>query len=217
MANTAQEDLLAISAFKEISRKYAASFSMNPSVTGFSQAMLMGKNIGIYVKFMDNASFMNNYSMGGSQKQGSKCAICGFTSPKTGNKYDREMFVNRQYANSSTVVHEMLHFLTHPQFWMYVPSNITEAVTEYFTRKVVSSTADANFDISQRAGRYDTHHSFLSMGRGDIKSRTAKGLVNPGKGYMKRAYFQGDQAAIAFILNEFSSLEEILAADTEDK
>ena len=217
MANTTQEDQLAISAFKQISKRYASSFNMNPSVTSFCQTMMTGKNVGIYVKFMDNGPFTSNYNMSGSKKQGSKCAICGFTSPKMGNKYDREMYVNRQYANASTVVHEMLHFLTHPQFWMYVSPQITEAVTEYFTRKVVGAASDKDFDLSQRAGRYDLHHTYLTMGRADIKDSAGKGTINPGKGYMKRAYFQGDQHAISFILSEFTTLEEMLGADAEDK
>jgi len=218
MGNTLQENQLAVSAFKEISKKYAAFFSMNPSVTSFCQTMIMGQNVGIYVKFMDNSSFMSNFSAVGTQKLKSSCALCGFTSPKLGNKYDREMYINRQYANSSTVVHEMLHFLTHPQFWMYVTPQITEAVTEYFTRKVLGSASDkTSFDVAQRAGRYDMHHTFLSMGRSDIKTRSTQGKINPGKGYMKRAYFQGDQQAISFILTEFQTLEEMLGADSEDK
>jgi hypothetical protein len=211
MANTDQENLLAISAFKQISARYIGFFTMNKSVTNFCQTMVTGQNIELYVKFKDHVPFMTNFQLGGGQPQGSACAVCGFTSPKPNNKYDKEMYINRQFANASTVIHEMLHFLTHPQFWMYVSPNITEAVTEYFTRKVVKSASDTDFDLSQRAGRYDMHHTFLNMGRDDIKSRTTQGKVDPGKNYMKRAYFEGDQHAISFILTEFKSLEEMLS------
>lgn len=217
MPNTPQEDQLAVTAFREISRRYADQFNMNSSVKGFCQSMITGTNVGIYVKFMDQQPFMTNFNIGGSQKLGSACAVCGFTAPKTGNKYDREMYINRQHANASTVIHEMLHFLTHPQFWMYMSPQITEAVTEYFTRKVIGKSKEASFDLSQRSGRYDLHHQYLGLGRADIKTRTTQGAVNPGKGYMKRAYFQGDQSAIAFIKKEFQTLEEMLGADPEEK
>lgn len=213
MGNTIQENQLAVSAFKQISAKYAAYFNMNPSVKGFAEAMVSGQNVEVFVKFKDNKPFMSNLSIGGSKKQGSNCAVCGFTAPVTGNKYNREMYINRQFANASTVVHEMLHFLTHPQFWMYVSAQITESVTEYFTRKVVKAATDTSFDISQRSGRYDLQHQFLSIGRDDIKKRITAGKITPGKGYMKRAYFQGDQQAISFILTEFKDIEELFAEE----
>jgi hypothetical protein len=213
MPNTSQEDQLAVSAFRVVARKYAAYFNMNPSVESFCQSMMSGQGIGNYVKFMDHVPFMANYNITGAKKIGSACAVCGFTTPKAGNKYDREMYVNRNFANASTLVHEMLHFLTHPNFWMYAPPQITEAVTEYFTRKVIHRAQNQAFDISQRKNRYDAHHQLLTIGRGDIKARKAA----PGKHYMKRAYFQGETAALAFVLKEFKTIDELLQADDENQ
>lgn len=212
--NTDQENLLAVSAFKTIAAKYGKYLQMNPSVTKFSTTMITAQGIDNYVKFMDNSTFMFNYNMSGSKRLRADCSVCGFTAPKLADKYDREMYINRQFANASTVVHEMLHFLTHPLFWDLMTPAVTEAVTEYFTRKVIKSSQDDNFDISQRKDRYEQHHSMLAMTRGGVKLRVARRkLADPGKGYMKRAFFQGDITALSFIKNEFASIEEALAED----
>jgi hypothetical protein len=205
MANTPLENSLAQSAFRAICANYGKHLNMSPSVQGFSQAMMLGKGIELYVKFMDNKPFLSNFGMCAKGNRLSNCTVCGFTSPTLGNKYEREMYINRDYANSSTVVHEMLHFLTHPMFWDFVGSGVTESITEYFTRKVISKTKDEAFDINQRKGRYDSHHSFLTLQRGFVKAG------KPKDGYMKAAYFGGDPESISFILKSFADLEELVA------
>ena len=213
MANSKEENLLAQVSYKSIAGRYASYFHMNPSVTKFSQALFLGVGIENYVKFMDSNAFMANF---GRSSLGSNCAICGFTAPKVTDKYDREMYINRTFANPSTVVHEMLHFLTHPLFWGYVEPTIVEAVTEYFTRKVIKSSNSDDFDISQREGRYDEHHTFLTQTRQILKSppRRGKAVTPPPNNYMKRAYFQGDQTAITFIIEKFSDLQELTALNS---
>lgn len=209
MANTAEENALAQTAFRAIARRYTEHFHMNPSVTGFVKAMLAGgPGVGNYVKFTDGDVFDKIRAMSDRGKATATCAVAGFTSYVVGNRYEREIYVNRRYANSSTIIHEMLHFLTHPQFWMYVRPATTEAVTEYFTRKVIRNATEDEFDIDQRKGRYDVHHSFLELGR----SQSKKDGTRPMKGYMKAAYFGGDPAAIKFVRESLADLEEMLGA-----
>jgi hypothetical protein len=209
MPNTATDNALAQSAFKAIYARYGKHLNMNPSVKSFCQTMVLGQSIEVYVKFMDNTAFTSNFTALGASNRASNCAVCGFTSPKLGNKYDREMYINRQHANASTVVHEMLHFFTHPLFWDHVSPVLAESVTEYFTRKVIGGTKDKAFDMSQRQGRYDMHHTYLTMQRGDVK----KAGDRPQMGYMKAAYFQGDVKSIAFIKTRFHDIEQLLAQD----
>ena len=113
MPNTSTENEVAVSAFKAIAARYGKYLSMNPSVTRFSEKMVSRQGVDVYVKFMDNTAFTSNFNRGASGRL-ANCAICGFTAPQIANKYDQEMYINRQHANKSTVVHEMLHFLTHP-------------------------------------------------------------------------------------------------------
>jgi hypothetical protein len=209
MSNTATENELAVSAFKAIVARYGKHLNINPSVKSFSEKMMSRQGVEVYIKFMDNTSFINNFSRSKSATRLANCAICGFTVPQIANKYDREMYINRQYANASTVVHEMLHFLTHPLFASYVGPILIESVTEYFTRKVIGSTKDPAFDIGQRKNHYDTHHTLLGAQRGLLKLAPGR----PQKGYMKAAYFQGDVKSIAFIKDNFKDIEEMLADD----
>jgi hypothetical protein len=208
MPNTATDNELAITAYKAIASKYAAHFHMNPSVGGLTKALMYRTGVENYVKFMDHDAFMTNLSLNGPKKA-ANCMICGFTAPVLGKRFEREMYINRRYANASTVIHEMLHFLTHPQFWSFVGPIIAESVTEYFTRKVIAGAKSEKFSMDQRKGRYDTHHQLLQFGRQGVKVDGTR----PQKGYMKAAYFQGDHAAIAFIKTNFRDLEVMLKQD----
>lgn len=205
MPNTTEENQLAQTSFRLIAAKYTKYF-MNTSVQGFAQAMLMGSNVEAYVKFRDQAAFLMNFNASGGTKT-ANCRTLGFTSYRAGSTTEREIFINRTLANSTTIVHEMLHFLTHPTFWHSVPQQTTEAVTEYFTRKVIGHGKNANFTLDMRKGRYDVHHQILQMGRNDVKENA----VRPKKGYMKEAYFRGDRDCIAFVLmnlNFFDDMDE---------
>ena len=77
------------------------------------------------------------------------CNIAGYTSIKPEGKffqfYDSKgnelrcrsrIRLNLNVMSQSTIVHELLHFLTHPNFSSEASSALTEGVTEYFTRKV---------------------------------------------------------------------------------
>ena len=126
-----------------------------------------------------------------------------------------KIYINRLHANHTTVVHELFHFFTHENFMKQVPANLNEAVTEYFTRKALgrveasgwSAQHKEGFQLAGRTGRYEDHHGYLKMGRDTMKpADKAAG----GKNYMKRAYFNGEDAAIKFVLDQMGDLEALL-------
>jgi len=186
MPNNPEENKLAIKAFELIEAKYGEYLHKNPSIINFSKAMKNPKTVEAYVKFRDSDVFMRNCLR--LPKLDAGCRINGFTCPRSENPYDREIFINRESAIEATVVHEMLHFLTHPRF-MYLHRQIIEAVTEFFTRQVINAS-----EIQYRV--YDLEHSVLT----EQKNRTS-----PDRLHLKKAYF-GDEEAIKFVRDQLKDL-----------
>ncbi len=174
------------------------------------------KEIDLYVKFMDDQPFRTNLSFTGSSNTNRNCRTTAFTSPKFGGSPgEKEIYINRDAANPSTIVHELFHFFTHADFTNGVPPQLNEAVTEYFTRKTLQKKEAfggeqkknfADFQLGDRKNRYDTHHMMLGFGRAGAATKADK-----PKDYMKKAYFRGDADAIRFINQNMGELEEMLA------
>jgi hypothetical protein len=141
------------------------------------------------------------------------------------------IYVNRTSATSSTLIHELLHFLTHDTFSKSLPVAVVEGATEYFTRKV-QNIADptTHGDFKNVRTSYDKELSEIRAARSLLKGVLAPMMPmvrsqpialgrhrDPGfmpdplaglpviKGFMKKAYFGGDAQSIAL-------LKKILAA-----
>ncbi len=222
MSNSEQENQLAVSAFNAIFGKYRDAISKNPSqdVTEFINAMQKRTDVMTYVKFYDHEQFLGIFNssrlfLGQGRIEFKGCVLAGFTGRRVATKTEREIYINRQHANPGTVVHEMLHFLTHSQFSMYTENKpaLVEAITEYFTRRVIVSTNSGRrwysfkkpkqeFSLDQRKGRYDQFYNHVIDTRA---KRLEQWRKDYGKGFLRRAYFEGDQKACDFVLTEFGS------------
>lgn len=112
-----------------------------------------------------------------------------------------KVFINRTHAVPSTIVHELFHFFTHPNFLMRFGKNdaIVEGMTEYFTRKTLGRAGTnpvfKDFD-PDRTGSYDDEHQDVLGARNMVRAVIPK---DQRKDFAKRAYFSGDAAAIQLI------------------
>lgn len=181
--NSAAENALVQSAQTLINAKYATFLGQNAR----------WQNLAGAVKFHDQATFLNNYTLTNTVPVG--CQINGYTDYLHAIP---TIYINRGSATQATVIHELLHYATHAQFRAAFTSRIVEGVTEYFTRKTQgrAGPADAQF-VVDRTGIYDEEHNEVNQARGIIKSHIPQ--QTRGKDFMKRAYFQGDAQAIAVI------------------
>jgi hypothetical protein len=162
-------------------------------------AAIKSGNIDTYIKFQDAGAFATNLGSGNATKI-PNCETRGFTVGKEAQfGPTKEIYIQRPFSNT-TIIHELLHALTHPQFTAKVESSLNEAVPEYFTRKVIHKADDPAFNIEDRVNRYDDHHATLMDVRGTIKKAVAKpdNSIKP-KSYMKKAYFQGEMDCIKLI------------------
>jgi hypothetical protein len=146
------------------------------------------------VKFMDEEPFLKNLMLSEKPKVG--CKVNGFTDYLTGTPI---IFINRGSCTPATVIHELLHFLSHKNFNEAFAPEFIEGITEYFTRKVQGRAADKEpfkqFKVD-RSGIYDSEFSVVQFGRTMISKNHEK---DARQGYMKRAYFLGDKDAILLL------------------
>jgi hypothetical protein len=167
------------------------------------------------VKFQDSTLFMKSFQYTGKARSG--CTVNGFTdrlvAPPT-------IYINRATATPATLVHELLHFLTHSNFREAFKDHpkAEEGVTEYFTRKVLG-LADAAKDMQgafavDRSGIYDEEHGDILMVRKLLRepavvtsgrgARAAQDSSSKApKGFLKKAYFLGDPDCIAILKSAF--------------
>jgi hypothetical protein len=145
---------------------------------------------------------MMNLRLSGKPTAG--CTVNGFTDYLTNPP---SIYINRATATPATLVHELLHYLTHDNFReaFKTKPDVIEGVTEYFTRKVlgrvdVGKDLEAQFDVD-RTGIYDKQHGDVMMGRGLLKGPMSP--AKPPKGFMKKAYFEGDHACIEILKTIF--------------
>lgn len=214
MANTQQERQQFRTALLLIANRYQVWLSGNPNLM-----ILLGAPQGKFdqmVKFMDNQPFMNNLRV--SQKPLIGCTVNGFTDSLTDPP---TIYINRDHARPSTLIHELLHYLTHPNFDKFTSSPLNEGVTEYFTRKV-QGAADPNQhqDFQTQRASYNKELASVNATRGHIKNvvvpmlpfirqqpiqlgrqRNPNFMPDPAGGvgtddFVKRAYFKGEIAMI---------------------
>ncbi|MBO0947260.1 hypothetical protein [Fibrella forsythiae] len=175
----------------------------------FYKALLNDANRSLYVKFLDKDNFLTAYRIY-SGKVPQECKATAFTTDPEPIRNYPVIHVNRHRDDNSsinaTIVHELLHFLTHPLFTKVFTTdvgnnNFDEAVTEYFTRKVIEQKGISADDTVQefilsRKGIYDGHVAGLNKLRDTIKAENTK---EKRENYLKLAYFKGDQKAIALL------------------
>jgi len=179
-----------------ISIKYSEYIAHNPSV----QTLMTSYNV--LVKFMATGPFMMNLRLSGQAPSG--CTVNGFTDYLT---HPPTIYINRGTATPATLVHELLHYLTHANFReaFKTKPDVIEGVTEYFTRKVLGRV-DHGKDLEEqfnvdRTGIYDTQHGDVTMGRGILKGPMSP--TKPPKDFMKKAYFLGDHECIEILKQIF--------------
>jgi hypothetical protein len=211
MPNSELENTRVQEAVKLIVKRYAKHLPTSGYHGEMMLAAMSRTGIDLWVKFMDDGPFKVNFSTCGQKPVRGSCVVCGFTGPKLGMGHQREIYINRTYANPTTVIHEFLHFFTHPNFTSRVPAPLNEAVTEYFTRKVLSEDS-GEFMKDDRKGRYDKHHEYLGLQRSFIRSSKTK-PKDYMKNYMKEAYFNGNDTAITFLLAQMGELVELLKSE----
>lgn len=209
MANTAQEnEHLNIGLSLLMSSKYGEYIKANTDhATFFEQYKRLGRNcFDTWFKFQDSSAFLvsrQSNPFSNSRSKASNCTACAITVRSAKSLmnpaiHEQQIYFNRAHADQTTIVHELLHFFTHRKFDAFVNSGINEAVTEYFTRKILSNVGDKTkakgFDIGARANRYDKEHAaimqFHAQAKTDLPSEDD---------YFKRAYFGGDQTCMELI------------------
>jgi hypothetical protein len=127
------------------------------------------------------------------------------------------IYINRDDYKKPTLIHELLHFLTHPNFHREFSAKIVEGTTEYFTRKAQAKADLINQSaFKEKRTSYEPEHVEIYRLRQwfkgmlvpiswDIRDQPPKigahredplaGLPII-KGFMKKAYFQGDADSI---------------------
>lgn len=197
MPNTPTENQLAKRAAVEINQVYQAYVQNDRFLT----ALLHASNDDVvhYVKFYDNGAFMTNLRLfdqvptgchvsAFTDRGGKPLAITGSIGTVQGNVAHSTVYVNRSAATAGTLIHEYLHAVSSPGWFMFTASKpgINEAVTEYFTRKVLKKSGDAAFSGINRAGIYDNDLAQLLEAKGVGKTQ-GPGLTTD----LKNAYFKG--------------------------
>ncbi|MBC7900531.1 MAG: hypothetical protein H7070_10825 [Saprospiraceae bacterium] len=224
MANTPTERQQLKTALTLIANKYADWMTGNQGLMA-----LLGAREGdfdVMVKFMDEVPFISNYSLGqGAPPVG--CQINGFFS-KAIKPF--EIYINRTRASPSTLIHELLHLLTHEIFNKNTSTRLNEGVTEYFTRKVQGAADAARYpDFLAPRQSYPTELGDVNATRNVIKTlvvpnvpaiRNQKMAIgrqrNPAfdpdptggvstDDMMKRAYFKGEISMIN-LLKQFATI-----------
>jgi hypothetical protein len=228
MANTTEENALVQRALLLVRMRYGEYLPTSTFFVDFYNTAQSRKPVDRFVQFMSPAAFASAFYVAGLKRK-SGCTICAFTAPKKGASGEWEICVSRTLANPTTIVHELLHFFTHPTVFGKLSAEMNEGITEYFTRKCVnqavkitpkkaekdtgSETAKKaekdigfrDFEMSGRAGHYDQHHNLVSLARDGLKK-----VKQRGKGYMKRAYFQGNPDALNLIVQHMGSFDALL-------
>ena len=134
------------------------------------------------------------------------------------------IYINRSHANPSTLIHELLHLLTHKAFSQHTSTRLNEGVTEYFTRKV-QVAADPIQHQAFKAPRqsYPVEHTSINTTHNYIQNviipklpfiraqpitigrqRDPNFIPDPAGGvgtddFVKRAYFKGELTMINLI------------------
>ncbi len=207
MPNTDAERLRFKAALTLIANRYQTWISGTQQV-----GAILGASVSEFdrmVKFMDEGPFLTNLHVSGRPK--TNCTYLGFTDylskPPT-------IYINRAKAPASTLVHELLHFLTHPTFSKLAPPDLNEGITEYFTRKTQGSASSEKYgEFKPKRQSYDLEVAAVDARRAEIRNsvvpniavlRKSSPSLDPFRGteakdIVKRAYFRGELAMIMLL------------------
>jgi hypothetical protein len=183
MANTPQENQLIRLALLELSRVYSNYLTTNKffqDLLGCASDMLFN-----YVKFQDDAPFRTNLQLTGKIPEG--CTVSGSTD-RQGTRFallHSVVYINRAVATGGTVLHELLHALSHNAWYLWASTNkkwLNEGVTEYLTRKVIKKAANSQFEVA-RDGTYDSEFATFKNVKAQAKLQATMpaGGVRPRK------------------------------------
>lgn len=214
MSNTPLERSIFRSAVNMLRSRYGFWIT-SPNNTYLND--LQDAKLDVLVSFMNHREFMTNRLLSGKPESG--CTVLGFcdylyATPK--------IYINRTHAKSTTVVHELLHFVTHDNFRKKVPSLLNEGVTEYFTRKIQTKfhPTDEMADFKDDRQSYPDEYRRVGTLRTMVKvvlrpealearkqpieigrQRHREFMPDPTRGantrhFVKKAYFEGDMRLI---------------------
>ena len=181
MPNTTQEDAMVYQALNQLATVYGDHLNGNAfllSVLGAPRDQLFN-----FVSFMDDGPFRTNLMLTG--KVPVNCQVNGSTD-RQGTRYALRhavVYINRTFATPGTVLHELLHALSHNDWYIwsaFKKPGLNEAVTEYFTRKVIKKTADNTFRVD-RTGTYEDELTSLLGMKAGAKQASALPFVRGGR------------------------------------
>jgi hypothetical protein len=203
MPNTAQETNDAINAFTAIVILYGDSLDHSrPFIRTLTQVLYDKKRvmeIENYIKFQDEQAFSISLTpLGKKMPKPEECKTRGFTADAI-HGTGKVVYICRPYSKT-TIIHELLHAFAHPEFRNSVELSLNEAITEYFTQKVIHKNnpvkSKVEFDMEERKNVYVGELSSLMKLRQSMKSHSKP------TGYMKKAYFKGDPEALRYLKEE---------------
>ena len=205
--NTDAEVLQAKNAVALIAKKYQTYLLGNTELLRLLGMPSSGKlNAG--VNFMNEVPFKIALKNPGLRKdrQGGSCLVAGFTAFDTGAPV---IYLNRALLTPATIIHELLHLLTHAGFYarFRTQTNVVEGMTEHFTRAVQGKTSASDKEAfrqfckenSPRKGHYTAWAKTINQ-LDNQKLTAAAGMSH----VMEKAFFKGDANAldaVAFALD----------------
>ena len=165
------------------------------------------------INYLDNDEFEHVEANHSLRKW--DCAVAAFTGFDDPDA--PRIYVNRKFATPATLIHELLHLLTHPAFHKEFGKSqpgFVEGMTEYFTRAVQGNTTGTNplfkefcDELSPRAGHYDKEMKKVNLIDQRKLTQAAPKTPptnehpdgKPMRDVMEQAYFHGHSDAIAVL------------------
>jgi len=198
--NTDEEVRRAKNAVALIATKYQSYLMGNKELLRLMGMPSSGK-LNTVINFMNAAPFAIENMRGNSTRNRPRagCATAGFTRVL----YDGSViYINRQHVTPATIIHELLHFLTHEGFYARFGSQtrVVEGMTEHFTRAVQGQTSATDNQeafrqfcrqFSPRTGHYPAETRAINViDKSKLASAASMGFV------LEKAFFSGNQAAL---------------------
>jgi hypothetical protein len=197
--NTDAEVLQAKNAVALIAKKYQTYLFGNTNLLRLLGMPSSGK-LNTVINFMNDVPFKIAQKNPGLRKdrQDGACLVTGFTAFETGAPV---IYLNRTLMTPATIIHELLHLLTHAGFYtkFRTQTNVVEGMTEHFTRAVQGKTSASDKEAfrqfckenSPRKGHYTAWTKNISQ-IDSLKLKTATGISH----VLEQAFFKGDPNAL---------------------
>lgn len=198
-SNTDAEVLQAKNAVALIAKTYQTYLVGNTALLRLL-GMPSSARLNTVINFMNDVPFKIAQKNPGLRKdrQGGACLVAGFTAFETGVPV---IYLNRALMTPATIIHELLHLLTHARFYatFRTQTNVVEGMTEHFTRAVQGRTSASDKDAfrqfckenSPRKGHYTAWTKTINQ-IDNRKLTTAAGMSH----VMEKAFFKGDANAL---------------------